>query len=307
LKTPTLLAQSLNNVAFCYFQLGETDNAAVYWQQALASYQQIDDREGALHVIQSMGLLELSRGHYAEARQRLDASLQQAQDLQLPEEIDVAQVYRGELALAEGRSADALAVAAAAAVGFERRSDQRGLSEARLLLARGHVFLGDAAGAEAALQTIDAAQLSPEQQASLQLARSRLALLKGDAATAAAALAEAERVADAAHNTALLLEARVDKVRRALQAGAGASIDAQLRALVEEAERRGQAPLRLSVIELELRRGLDRGQAAPVARYREAQNLLRQLGHWSGEAQLHALGARVLTQAGASAEAAAAT
>ena len=306
LKTPTLLAQSLNNVAFCYFQLGETDNAAVYWQQALASYQQIDDREGALHVIQSMGLLELSRGHYAEAGQRLDASLQQAQDLQLPEEIDVAQVYRGELALAEGRSADALAAATAAAAGFERRADQRGLSEARLLLARSHVFLGDAAGTEAALQSIDPDQLSPEQQAALHLARSRLAGLKGDAAGAAAALAEAERVADAAHNTALLLEARVDKVRRALESGQGAAANALLADLIQEAERRGQAPLRLSVIELELLRGLAAGAKPAVARYREAQNLLRQLGRWSGEARLHALGARVLAKAGENAEAAAA-
>lgn len=305
LKTPTLLAQSLNNVAFCYFQLGETDNAAVYWQQALASYQQIDDREGALHVIQSMGLLELSRGHYAEAGQRLDASLQQAQDLQLPEEIDVAQVYRGELALAEGRSADALAAAAAAAAGFERRADQRGLNEARLLLARGHVFVGDAAGTEAALQNIDPSQLSPEQQAGLQLARSRLAGLKQDAAGAAAALAEAERIAAAAHNTALLLEARVDKVRQALESGQGAAADAQLAGLVQEAERRGQAPLRLSVIELELLRGLSAAKP-PLGRYREAQNLLRQLGRWSGEARLHALGARVLARAGEDAEAAAA-
>ncbi|MCQ4167102.1 serine/threonine-protein kinase [Tahibacter harae] len=303
LKTPTLLAQSLNNVAFCYFQLGETDNAAVYWQQALASYQQIDDREGALHVIQSMGLLELSRGHYAEAGQRLDASLQQAQDLQLPEEIDVAQVYRGELALAEGRSADALGAASAAAAGFERRADQRGLNEARLLLARGHVFLGDAAGTEAALQSIDPDQLSPEQQAGLQLARARLAGLKGDAAGATAALAEAERIAGAAHNTALVLEARVDKLRRALESGQGAAVDAQLAGLVQEAERRGQAPLRLSVIELELLRGVSAGKP-PLTRYREAQNLLRQLGRWSGEARLHALGARVLARAGERAEAA---
>ncbi len=305
LGQPTQLAQSLNNVAFCYFQLGETDNAAVYWQQALASYRQIDDREGALQVIQSMGLLELSRGHYADAGKRLDGSLREAQDLQLPEEIDVAQVYRGELALAEGRSADAAAAARAAAAGFERRGDRRGLAEARLLLARTAVFLGDTAGAQQALQDLVDAELSPEQHALLLLTRARLAL-PGDAASAAAArdLSDAERVAEAAHNPALLLDVRIERAQRALRT-APRSADALIGELVAEAARRGQAPLRLAVITLELDRARH-GGADALPRYREAQALLRQLGRWQGEARLHALGAALLRRAGQADEAAAA-
>lgn len=303
LNQPTLIAQSLNNVAFCYFQLGETDNAAVYWQQALASYRQIDDREGALQVIQSMGLLELSRGHYADAGQRLDASLREAQDLQLPEEIDVAQVYRGELALAQGRSADALAAATAGAGGFERRSDRRGLAEARLLLARTGVFLGDAAGARSVLQTIVEAELSPEQHAQFLLTRSRLALLSGGATAAAdTELADAERIAGEANNATLLLEIRVERAQRALRAAPQAA-HALIGELVTETSRRGQAPPRLAVIALELQRGLDGDAAAAIARYREAQGLLRQLGRWQGEARIHELGASLLRRAGQNAEA----
>ena len=36
LDVPDLVAESLNNVAFCSFQLGQFDNALVYWQQAAA-------------------------------------------------------------------------------------------------------------------------------------------------------------------------------------------------------------------------------------------------------------------------------
>ncbi|WP_386066552.1 protein kinase [Tahibacter sp. UC22_41] len=307
LDQPTLLAQSLNNVAFCYFQLGEIDNAAVYWQQALASYRQIDDREGALQVIQSMGLLELSRGHYADAGRRLDGSLREAQDLQLPEEIDVAEVYRGELALAEGRGADALAAARAAAAGFERRGDRRGLAEARLLLARTSVFLGDAAGAQQGLQGLTDAELSPEQQALLLLTRARLeALDDAGAASAARDLAEAERIAGDARNAALLLDIRVERAQRALRT-APASADRLIGELVAEAARRGQAPLQLAVITVELDRARRGGNAAAaLPRYREAQALLRQLGRWQGEARLQALGAALLRRAGQADEAAAA-
>ena len=302
LGQPTLLAQSLNNVAFCYFQLGEVDNAAVYWQQALASYRQIDDREGALQVIQSMGLLELSRGHYADAGQRLDASLREAQDLQLPEEIDVAQVYLGELALAQGRSADAAAAAAAAAAGFERRSDRRGLAEARLLGARTAVFVGDATAAAQALQAIDVAELSPEQHAQFLLTRARLAALGDDAEAAARDLAEAGRIADEAHSTALLLEVRIERAQ-ALLAVSPRKADAAIAELAAAAQRRGQAPVRLAVITLELQRGLTADAAAAVQRYREAQALLRQLGRWQGEMRIHQLGAALLRRGGKTVEA----
>lgn len=305
LDQPSLLAQSLNNVAFCYFQLGETDNAAVYWQQALASFRQIDDREAALQVTQSMGLLEINRGQYAAAGQRLDASLREAQDLQLPEEIDVAQVYLGELALAEGRSGDALAAATAASAGFQKRIDPRGRVEADLLAARAALFLGNAAGAQAALDAVDADKLGAEQRAQYLLARSRLSLLTAaDTATAAGQLADAEKAADEAGNVALRLEARIEHAHRALASAGGAA--ALIDELVVEATRRGQAPLRLAVIELELRRGLRGNTAAAVARYREAQSLLRQLGRWNGAARVHELGARVLERAGHKAEAEAA-
>lgn len=300
LGQPTLLAQSLNNVAFCYFQLGETDNAAVYWQQALSSYRQIDDREGALQVVQSMALLELSRGHYADAGQRLDASLREAQDLQLPEEVDVAQVYRSELALAQGRSADAAAAAEAAASGFERRSDRRGLAEARLLSARSAVFVGDAEGAARILQRIDEVELSPEQHAQLLLTRARVALL-GDGSGAEPALVEAERVAEAAHNAALLIEVRIERAQLALKTAPDGAA-ALIAALVAETQRRGEAPLRLSVIALELQQSTP-DPAAAVQRYREAQSLLRQLGRWHGEARIHELGAALLRRANQPAEA----
>lgn len=309
LNTPTLVAQSLNNVAFCYFQLGEADNAAVYWQQALALYQQIDEREGALHVVQSMGLLELDRGHFAAAGQRLDASLREAEDLQLPEEIAVAQTYRGELALAEGRSSDALAAGNAALAGFERRADRRGAAEARLLLARTALFVGDEAGADTALSALVEDELSPEQKAAASLARARLAQLRGEAQAAATQLEQAAMQAGEAHNAALLLESRIEQAKTSLMNKQWSRADGQIADLVKEAARRGQAPLRLGVIALELRRAVaaDARSDGASGRYREALILLRQLGRWRGEAELHELGAQLLARQGEAAEAAAAT
>jgi hypothetical protein len=45
-----------------------------YWQQALAQFQKLDNQNGALHVSQSMALLDIARGHFSGARERLEAS-----------------------------------------------------------------------------------------------------------------------------------------------------------------------------------------------------------------------------------------
>ena len=89
---PALVAESLDNVGFSAFQLGQLDNAFVYWQQALALYKELDDRNRALHIEQSMSLLDIARGHFAAARERLQATLDAAESYQLPEETSVARI-----------------------------------------------------------------------------------------------------------------------------------------------------------------------------------------------------------------------
>ena len=73
LDLPDQVAESLNNVGFSSFRLGQFDNALVYWQQAESLYRKLDDNNGLLRVEQSIGLLDIARGHFAAARERLSA------------------------------------------------------------------------------------------------------------------------------------------------------------------------------------------------------------------------------------------
>jgi hypothetical protein len=299
-----LVAQSLNNIGFCQYQLGAFDDALVYWQQAEAAYAKLEDRSGALQATQSIGLLEIARGHFDLARQRLQNSLRTAQDHQLPEETAVAHVYLGELALAEGRFGDALGEADNARAAFARRQDERGLAEAALLRARAALALGDAAAASAAVAPLAAAQLNSEQRALAALTRGRLALLEGDAATATRELDAAAHAAELAHSGVLALETGVARLHLQLAAGDLAAARKSLPALRESVRRTHHVPLRLAVLEGDAAVALRSGdRAAAAAAYREALDLLRRAGAWRDAAPLHALGAVALA-AGAEAQAA---
>ncbi|TLY50974.1 MAG: tetratricopeptide repeat protein, partial [Gammaproteobacteria bacterium] len=159
-----------DNVGLTYYRLGEFDNALVYWQQALAAYEKLEDRPKKLRIDQNIGLLEIARGHFDVARKGLDAALRAAEDHQLPEEQAVTSTYLAELALAEGRHADALGYAQHAGEIFARRADKRGMIEAQLLAARTQLELGNAAAAKEALAPIALGELGAEQHAIALLA-----------------------------------------------------------------------------------------------------------------------------------------
>ncbi|MEO8669830.1 MAG: protein kinase [Tahibacter sp.] len=313
LNLPSAVALSLNNVGFCYFQLGEIDNAAVYWQQALSQFEQINDRSGALHVTQSIGLLEIARGHFKAASERLRKSVSQAEDLQLPEEVAVGHVYLAELALAEGHYAETLDEATLARGAFARRDDQRGLAEADLMLARARLALGDAKAARRVLAEMSVAALNPEQQAMHALAEARLLEQEGDQTPAITiALDRASQAATTAHSGALALELRIERARRAILTNDTRRATALISELQKESARRGQAPLRLVTLELQLAAAARRGarDSAAIDAYREAARLLKEVGSWHDASLLHELGARAVDGAGeevASARAAAQT
>src|SRR6185312_7166455 len=154
LDDPALIAESLDNIGFSSYQLGKFDDALVYWQQALALYQKVDDHRGALHVEQSIGLLDIARGHFSSAQDRLQESLRKAEDSQLPEEVAAAEVNLADLYLLEGRLADAQTAADRAQQFFSRRSDERGEVESNLSKARVALALGDGDLADKALAAI---------------------------------------------------------------------------------------------------------------------------------------------------------
>lgn len=304
LNAPALVAESLNNVGFSQFNLGDFDNALVYWQQALAQFRQIGDRSGELHVSESMGLLDIARGRFDAARERLTSALQSAEDHQLPEEAAVAHTYLGQLALNEGRLADAQLAASKAAAVFSHRGDQRGQAEATLLQASIALALGDAPEAGRMLGTLQPDQLSADQRIAFHLLQAQSARLANDPALAQRQIAAAGEAAIDSHS-AIAIRVRLEGARVAL-AGNDIAEAARLLATVRaDATRLGEIPLRLDWLELEIATALRSGNRAEATdRYREVLTILRSTGRWNGSVVLHRLGALALLDRSAEAQAA---
>jgi tetratricopeptide (TPR) repeat protein len=295
LDVPNLVAESLDNVGFSSFQLGRFDDALVYWQQALAMYQKLDDRNKMLRVEQNMGVLDTARGHFATAEKTLQAALNTAQDNQLTELVSVAHIDLAELALAQGRYADATTHSARAAEIARRRSDRRTETEAKLQLARGATALGLLGELDAALSSIEAADLGSEQRAAFELAMARRAMLADDGKTAIAKLDEASRAAVQSHSGLIDMQIRFARARMALAAKDRESANRFLKSIRDETSRLNEVPLRLQWLELEIAAALGNGDKAGVAaHYRQAVALLKDVGDYAYSTTIHALAARAL-------------
>ncbi|MEO6689862.1 MAG: tetratricopeptide repeat protein, partial [Dokdonella sp.] len=299
-----LVAESLDNVGFGSYQLGRFDDAQVYWQQALSAYEQLDDHVRMLTVEQNMGLLDLARGHFAAARKRLESTLPRAEDGQLSEQVSVSLVNLAELALVEGRYAEAITHAERAAQISARRSDRRTEAGANLQLARIGLALGAVKRADTALGSIHAEQLGNEQQAALQLARAQRMRLDSDQKNALTLLDEAAKSAATAHSGTLDMQIRLERVQLLLASGDRVGARKLLKTFAEETSRLNEVPLRLQWLELEIAAALGEGdRMRAVAYYRQALKLLDDVGNYAHAATIHELGLRALPQ-GAESEAA---
>jgi Flp pilus assembly protein TadD/predicted Ser/Thr protein kinase len=293
LDLPDQVAESLNNVAFSSFQLGQFDTAMAYWQQAGALYKQLNDSNGMLRIEQSIGLLDIARGHFASARERLLASLRSAEDGQLSEEAAAGHLDLATLSLAEGRYADALDHAERARQFAARRSDLRIAAEGSLLKARAADALGDDAGVDAILSAMPFAELNSEQRAMFLLAAARRAQADSNYALANSKLDEAAKAAAEAHSGKVGLEIQLQRVRLALAEGKPARIAKLLEAIRSDATHLGEVPVRLEWLELEMAVALNTGDPASASRrYREALPLLKDVGRYADAFFIHRLGAR---------------
>jgi len=239
-----------------------------------------------------MGLVDMARGHFAAARERLEASLRDAENHQLAEEAAVGSLNLAELALAEGRYKDSLDGAEHARELFARSSLQRGQTESNLVLARTALALGEAPKVNAALAAVPAEELNNEQRAIYLLAAARAAYLGGDAATGAAKLKEAEKVATEAHAGVVAFRVLIESARQSLAAGDTANALKTLGRLRSDTTLLGQAPLRLELIELEIAASLRGDKRDAAMRYREALPLFKDMGRFAHATTIHELGAR---------------
>ena len=305
LDQPDLVAESLNNVAYASFQLGDFDNALVYWQQAGTSYASLDDRNGMLRIEQNIGLLDIARGHFTAAEERLQASLRLALDRQLPEETSMAHVNLAELALVEGRHAQALEHAARARDIAARRGDLRTEAEGGLLQARAACAIGDPAGIEAALAALPATLANREQDAIRLLVDACRAELVGDATGAGALLGEAGQAARESHSGKLAILIRLREARLAIAAGESAQAARVLAAIRADEAHLREVPVRLEWLSLEIAGALNDGdRAAAMRRYREALAMMKGIDRYAGAAILHELGARASSSTPGEADAA---
>jgi eukaryotic-like serine/threonine-protein kinase len=277
-------AESLNNIGFSHYQLGDYDSAQVFWRQAEEAFTRLDDQNGIVRTQQNLGLLETARGNWKRARQLLQRSLATAQRQQLAEEEAVSRRNLAELDLLQGHYSDALAHLARAEALFTERDDHRGRIDAMLLRARLQLDVGDAGAAREALAAAGEAlaQASSEQRVIAALLQAELAQRAQDRTAVQAALRQADALL--ATGATRLLRLQYELLHQPDDAQLPAALDAL-----------GHRPLWLRHQQLALERALAAGDSADAARrYRALLPELETLGDYAHAWRLHRLGVRAL-------------
>ena len=303
LGQPLEIAESLQNVGYACYLLGRYDDARVYWQQGLDLYRESGDRAGVAVGIQGIGLLQTAQGEWDAALASFLESLDASRKLGLKEATAAALGHLGRVALLQGRFRAALASFEEALTLLRDLGDLRGQVEFTLAEAEAWMEIGDL---DAAGQRLDAAGRllaeAPNREQSADLLRLRGAwhLRRGETGPAREALQQAVIEAEASHGIVALLQARILQARLA-----GEREQAELRALLAEAEGLGHRALELQIAEALAAAELDRGDLAQSeAAARRGLEVARDSGAWAGAWRLHTLLARILERRGLVREAA---
>ncbi|MGH8082643.1 MAG: tetratricopeptide repeat protein, partial [Lysobacter sp.] len=282
-------AQALNDIGFAQYQLGTYDDAEAYLVQSREAYSKLDDETGRIRTLQNLGQLAAARGQWAQARERLQSSLDDALSKQMMEEAAVSRRNLAELELMQGRIGAALLQIDQADALFRQRGDARGQVDVGLLRSQALLRANAQDQARKALDALSpqVAAASSEQRGIAALLRAQLAQHAGDRDGERRALGDAQR--DAKQSGVRLLQLQV-----ALLAGGTAldpNLDAQTAAL-------GHAGLRLQWVLARMRAALAQGDARLALRvYRDAQPLLRR-GDSIEAGALHDLAAQAQRSAG---------
>jgi tetratricopeptide (TPR) repeat protein len=293
----TDVAESQYNVGFAYYQIGEFDNALVYWRQSEAEYAQRHDDAGRLRALQSLALIDSARGAWDEARRTLEAAVRDAESLQMTEEHAVGLVSLGELDRLQGRLGDAIVHADRAARLFAQREDRRGSIESELLRVVAQLDAGDH---EAALGTLERMHIddgaSDEQRALHALRRAQAELARGALDAAAAALTNAGEAASAAHSQPAAIEVELANARLNQLRGERDGAQAALRRARSALERFAPLVLSLQSAETALRLGAS-------DEYPQALALLRRAPAYGRAYAIHHAAAAAFAAAGDASEA----
>lgn len=244
---PRDVGESLLNVGFTYYQLGEFDNAQVFWQQAATTYAGIDDPGGNVRAQQNLALAQIARGEFAQARQALDASLAQAEQQQMAEERAVSLATLAELDRLEGHYASALERATQAQELFAHAKDTRGTNEMLLLRGNALADIGDWDAAHSIMTRFDPKAAGSEQAAQFEILQSALALGRGAVAESLAAADRAVSTARESHGLALQLAALLRRASVLSIQGQAAAAQAELEKARAIRKRYASVPLQLEL------------------------------------------------------------
>jgi tetratricopeptide (TPR) repeat protein len=294
---PRLIGESLINVGFSYYQIGEFDNAQIYSQQAETIYAKIDDRAGSVHARQNLGLIEVARGDWDAARKSQQASLRDAEELQMAEERTISISALAELDRLEGIIEPSLQQSTAALDDFVKRDDPRGITEMKLQRSAAFCDVGDWNAAESALDGMQVDALENGEQASLLAwRRGEIALGRGDAKAAFTGANDAIARAQKAHSYGSELSARLLRARALAAQDKPADAARELAGVREGLAGYASVPLRLQLAETALRVTPEKN----LATYREARAQLARLPSYGRAFLIHAYGADALGHSGSS-------
>jgi len=293
------VGSSLLNVGFAYYQVGEFDNAEVYWNQAASTYAKANDHVGIVRAKQSLGLAETARGNFKLARDVLEDSLRHAEELQMAEERSISLANLADLDRTEGKISAALDHAKRAFDQFKERDDSRGTVEMQLLESAALRDAGDWDAADAAIADLDVDQVGNSEQAALLLWRqAEIALGRGNADDALAKSGKAIAAAQDAHSYGTELSARLTRARALHAQHKSADAAKELASTRADLAKYASTPLRLTLAEA----ALEINGADALPDYRAARAELARLPSYGRAFEIHALAAALLHAQGGDAE-----
>ncbi|GAA0212312.1 hypothetical protein GCM10009123_19470 [Kangiella japonica] len=152
LEDDWLKAESLNNVAYIFFLLSDEEKATIYWEQAKAYYEKVDDPVGIVRVNENMAQLELQKGNWQKAYQMYKSALDKANELNLLEEAIVSKAYLAKIAFLQSNFEQPLQELLQIKEELKERQDVRGQVEFSLWLADWSLFSGNYEQATAVLK-----------------------------------------------------------------------------------------------------------------------------------------------------------
>jgi eukaryotic-like serine/threonine-protein kinase len=195
------VAEASLNIGFAMLHTGNFKDASMHLEYGERTFVANDDRAGIVRSLQLLAVVNLARGEFDIARQRLQRAITLAEEVNLSEERAVLYLDTAELERMQNNFAKALSDGNKALLSFKQRKDTRGIIEAQLSIAASYRDAGNWPNVETTLAAIAVADIYNMEQAALVAVRQgELSLHKKEFAKALASAEKALADAHVAHS-----------------------------------------------------------------------------------------------------------